>query len=202
MDANALNIDFALASRSVGDARGAPMGRRNFVLDPLATVYLGRVRFVDGDYDAGGAYWGAAGGSLFCATDVAARVQIFVRSPDWKEAKRYLHKDYPSLHVVPAAPPDDRVWWTTGSGYVALEIGVKDAKACAHSGDCSLDVEALSKEPYIARQLAELRFHEVRDTLRDTGGWALDELDDHAQNLQRLLWIACCDISEDPEAYQ
>lgn len=76
---------------------GAPMGRRSYCDEPTAKVSLFRVRFVDGDYDDGGAYWGG-NSRLYCArTTDGESVQLFVRVADREIAKRDLLARYPSL---------------------------------------------------------------------------------------------------------
>lgn len=49
---------------------GAPMGRSEILNDFSGKVRCFRVRFVDGDYDDGGAYWGRGNRyiALYCAT--------------------------------------------------------------------------------------------------------------------------------------
>jgi hypothetical protein len=32
--------------------------------------------------------------------------------------------------------------------------------------------------------------------LKATGAWDLNDLEDHGQNLERLLWLICCDLRE------
>jgi len=32
--------------------------------------------------------------------------------------------------------------------------------------------------------------------LKSTGGWSLDELQDHDDNIDRLIWISCLDCQE------
>ena len=88
------------------------------------------------------------------------------------------------------------LWFTTGSGKIELKISLSDAKSASHQGQCDADVLALSKVPYIAEQLAQIDPQTLRDELREHGAWDSDELADHDQNLQRLLWIACGDIVE------
>lgn len=64
---------------------GAQMGRKNVVGEP-GRLYLQRLNFIDGDYDAGGAYWG--GGSIYCAFN--DNTMFFVRAKNRKEAKSKL----------------------------------------------------------------------------------------------------------------
>lgn len=87
-------------------------------------------------------------------------------------------------------------WWSTGSGRIELRIPRTQADAASHPGPCDADVLALSKHPAIARQLAALDPALVATELNEYGTWEPDELADHEQNLQRLLWIAAGDISE------
>ena len=53
---------------------------------------------------------------------------------------------------------------------------------------------ALSKESHIAAQLAEINPVILVDVLREYGAWDDEELADHEQNLQRLLWSLAGDI--------
>lgn len=74
---------------NVSSQYGAPMGRRSDKPSDLngRKVKLQRVRFVDGDYDAGGAYWGG-GTPLFCAWD--DEFTVYLRANSREEAKRNL----------------------------------------------------------------------------------------------------------------
>jgi folate-binding Fe-S cluster repair protein YgfZ len=73
---------------------------------------------------------------------------------------------------------------------------VEQAESASHQGQCDEDVRALSLEPGIAAQLSAVDPETLRSELREYGAWDDVELSDHPQNLQRLLWIAACDISE------
>ncbi len=53
--------------RNVSNKFGAPMGRRSDEIPAGARVQLAKVPMVDGDYDAGGAYWGGGTVPLWCA---------------------------------------------------------------------------------------------------------------------------------------
>jgi len=88
-------------------------------------------------------------------------------------------------------------WWSESLGRIELQIKPEDAEACSHSGQCDDDVDALRKEPYIREQLDRLSPALVAECLREYGAWDAEELADHESNLDRLLWCACCDISEE-----
>lgn len=86
--------------------------------------------------------------------------------------------------------------WSTGSGRIELQITKAQAANASHQGRCDDDVKALSEAPAIRRQLAKLTPELVRAELKEYGAWDEAELSDHAQNLQRLLWLACGDIKD------
>ena len=66
-----------------------------------------------------------------------------------------------------------------------------------HSGAMDDDIAALAKVPGISRQLKKLDPEQVRAELAEYGAWNEEELQDHAQNLQRVLWCGVCDIWEE-----
>lgn len=90
--------------------RGAQMGRSNSFpdkFDPQAAtpkLRLYRLRWVDGDYDEAGAYWGNSGGTSIFRAVVAlpcpaqhyfGHVEIFVRSADRQAAKEAVREIIP-----------------------------------------------------------------------------------------------------------
>lgn len=77
-----------------------------------------------------------------------------------------------------------------------LQMTLAQARSASHQGQCDDDVLALSRVPTIARQLLKLSPDSVRRELSEYGAWSDDELSDHNENLQRILWIAACDINE------
>ena len=97
-----INKILALPAHRASTARGADMGRRNVIpgkehwpggpcepgcVDP-GRLHLQRLRFVDGDYDTGGAYWG--GGTpakLYCAFFEYVPLQVYVRATNRTEAR-------------------------------------------------------------------------------------------------------------------
>ena len=81
--------------REVSSKYGAPMGRREIHLDPAAKVRIFRVRFVSGDYDVGGAYWGGGGTPLYAA--IGDDFQSFIRAKNRKDAVVGLTKRFPDL---------------------------------------------------------------------------------------------------------
>ena len=80
---------------------GSPMGRRNSIPDDINTagkLYLERLKWVDGDYDKGGAYWGQNGcNHVYRASGESEteQVEIFVRAITRNEAKELVKEHFP-----------------------------------------------------------------------------------------------------------
>ena len=87
------------------------------------------------------------------------------------------------------------MYWEGNYG-ICLNITKREAEMCSHSGQCDADVEALRKEPRIARQIKNIDPEKLRKELTEYGTWDEEELKDHDQNISRMLWIACGDIAE------
>jgi len=88
------------------------------------------------------------------------------------------------------------MYWTSSDGLIELNITKSQARMCSHSGPCDDDVERLSKLPAIARQLRKIKVDLLVGELEEYGAWDGEELKDHEQNLRRLLWLACGNITE------
>ncbi len=74
---------------------GADMGRRDLHSDGFSgKLQLQRVCLVDGDYDNGGAYWGA-GRPLYVAQSANLEVRMFMRADSREDAKARIRARYP-----------------------------------------------------------------------------------------------------------
>jgi len=87
------------------------------------------------------------------------------------------------------------MFYTSGSGRIELKMTLEQAQSVSHSGQCDLDVKDLSRVPSIKRQLDKLDAATLANELKEYGAWDASELAD-SQNLQRILWLAGCDIAE------
>lgn len=87
----------------VGSARGAPTGRPcvHGDYDAALKLVVHHLPFVDGAYDAGGAYWGA-GEPLWRAVEVEGDVEFFFRAKDRWEALEHVREMYPNVEIVDA----------------------------------------------------------------------------------------------------
>lgn len=86
--------------------------------------------------------------------------------------------------------------YTTGSGKIEIEITKKQALKGYHSGQCDQDIAELRRVPVIKRQLAKIDKSVLIDELRHWCAWTDEELQNHEENLDRFLWLACADIVE------
>lgn len=83
---------------------GAQMGRINRLDGGFQDLYLQRLKWVDHDYDTGGAYWGNNGVPMWCAFDGKGTF-IFVRAKTRKEAAELADE---SCHEEPTFINDPR----------------------------------------------------------------------------------------------
>ena len=95
-----MDINAKLKASNASSVRGADMGRRDWGLiehhERPMMMYLQRVRFIDGDYDLGGAYWGGGGDPLFCAWAEDDEARVFVRAKDRGAAKLEVKRYFPN----------------------------------------------------------------------------------------------------------
>lgn len=89
-----------------------------------------------------------------------------------------------------------KLWFTSNSGRIEFHMTLEQAESGSHQGSCDSDIKELSRVPEIATQLESIAPELVASELKEYGAWDAEELQDHKQNLQRLLWIACSDIAE------
>lgn len=87
-------------------------------------------------------------------------------------------------------------YWSSGCGRIELQLDLDDAAQGSHPGPCDADIAELRAVPYIAEQLAALDPALVSDILREYGAWDDAERAIHQDNLDRLLWIACGDLTD------
>lgn len=81
-----------------------------------------------------------------------------------------------------------------------IDLTKDQAASASHPGDCDADVKALLRDPRVRRQLERIvksmGNDAIRDELKRWGAWTDAELRDIADNFQRIVWLAACDITE------
>lgn len=81
---------------------GSQMGRRNFLPQDLNTpikLEVQRLKWVDGDYDEGGAYWGGGNGDtifFFHGEDSEEQIELYVRAKSMKQATEKMKEILPN----------------------------------------------------------------------------------------------------------
>ena len=92
--------------------------------------------------------------------------------------------------------------WFGSSGRFSLTFPtLEDAQYCAHQGDCLPEDQETVGLDWMASQLENIDPDVLRSELSEYGAWGSDELVDHADNLERIVWLAANDVAEDPDTY-
>jgi len=78
-----------------------------------------------------------------------------------------------------------------------IELPLDVVNDCSHSGDCTQDVKDCLELPEIKEQFSEIDKEQLKKELYDYGAWSDEELNDHDDNLMRILWIASSNIQEE-----
>lgn len=92
---------YKLTLENGASARGAQMGRTDTMPEDAQSaplLHVQRVRFVEGGYDFGGAYWGSPD-NLYCAEtddDQPEYVRLFVRAGSARDARTKIQKRLPN----------------------------------------------------------------------------------------------------------
>ena len=80
---------------------------------------------------------------------------------------------------------------------VLIEITMKQAEMVPLSGSAEFGVALLRQEQDIKAQLDKIEPKLLAECLSEYGSWDEKDLQDHNKNIDRLLWIAACDIQEE-----
>ena len=193
---------------NVSSRYGAPMGRQDTPGDtsqPIAFTLI-QLQWEDGDYDTGGAYWGGGDGHIYhaIANQDDETVELFRRAASFSEAEAKIRAEYPlaTFDRQEQTSNEPPLWFSSSSGRIELRMTLTQAESMSHRSQCDADVNASRECPSLAAQLAAIDPAVLRAELKEHGAWDADELSDHNANLDRILWIAACDIRENVEVEQ
>jgi hypothetical protein len=89
------------------------------------------------------------------------------------------------------------MWYYTGTYSIPLRLTLEQARSVSHQGQCDADVRELCKVRQIRSQLRKIDPAKLASELREYGAWDAEELSNHEVNLERLVWLAGCDIREE-----
>jgi len=79
----------------------------------------------------------------------------------------------------------------------SIELSIDVITACSHAGDCSKDIQRCLLLPEIKLELSEIDTVSLRKELYQYGIWEPEELQNHEDNLSRILWIAADKIKDE-----
>ena len=82
------------------------------------------------------------------------------------------------------------------TGWDTVTLTMDQAESCSHAGPCDGDVAALI--PCVEIKLSP---DDLKSVLSEYGAWDDEQLADDDDNRERMLWLAACDIAENPALY-
>lgn len=85
--------------------------------------------------------------------------------------------------------------------YFEIELPEDVVRVCNHSGPCDADVENSRMLPEVTAELNKLDPEKLKNELREYGAWDAEELSNHDENLNRILWIAAGDVQDNNEEW-
>ena len=74
-----------------------------------------------------------------------------------------------------------------------IEMTMEQAESVSGSGDAHEAIIYLMEDPDIAKQLAEIDPEDLKKELAEWSDW---DVEDHEENLERILWIAGTNITD------
>ncbi|GAB6119630.1 hypothetical protein [Dysgonomonas termitidis] len=77
-----------------------------------------------------------------------------------------------------------------------IDIPDKLAEWTDHPGDCYKDLARLMQIDEVRDELGKIDAENLKLELKEYGAWTDEELNNHNDNLVRILWITCCNINE------
>lgn len=82
-----------------------------------------------------------------------------------------------------------------------IKLPIYVVNACSHSGQCDSDIEVCRMLPYVKKQLDVIDPIKLAKELNEYGAWDDTELSNHNLNIDRILWIAANNISDEIYSY-
>lgn len=93
-----------------------------------------------------------------------------------------------------------KLYACTSSGRIELGLTLEQAQSVAHQSQCDADLKELSKLPSVRKQIAKWKPATLAGELREYGAWEPADLQNHDENVQRMLWLLAGDIVENRDA--
>jgi hypothetical protein len=101
-----------------------------------------------------------------------------------------------SYHFVDYTQSNEAYFNFIGS----IQLSEDDIQSVPNSGPADEAIKALRLKPEIIEELREIDPLKLIEELKEYGAWDDEELSNHDDNLDRILWCAVNDIKEDKSA--
>lgn len=69
--------------------------------------------------------------------------------------------------------------------------------SCPQSGSCDNAIAEFREDDEVAEELSKIDAEKLKTELKEYGAWTDEELEDHNENLDRILWIAIFNIIDE-----
>jgi len=97
-------------------------------------------------------------------------------------------------------------WWSSDCGRLEIEMPIDWAEKAWFAGSkdagmnsCYEEILIISQKESIIDYTSAWNRNILSEVLSKRGTWAVLDLEDHKQNIQRMLWIICCELHEQEE---
>lgn len=88
--------------------------------------------------------------------------------------------------------------YTTAFNHISeISLSIQVVNKCSHSGPCDNDVKECMELPEVKEEISGINHYCLREELKEYGCWEWSELQDHKTNLERILWLAACNIKDE-----
>src|SRR5215216_6469948 len=79
----------------------------------------------------------------------------------------------------------------------SIEVPAWTIEHFPQSGNCDSFIKEFIEIPEIKEELSEIDPENLKTELKEYGAWTNEQLEDHQENLERILWITYCNIIEE-----
>lgn len=90
----------------------------------------------------------------------------------------------------------DKRWYSSSCGRIELTMSLEQAESVSGSGEQTGNVQALLKQQNIIDQTKNIDNNVLYEIILEIFYDSDDDLNDHESNIERLIWLAGCDITE------
>jgi hypothetical protein len=78
----------------------------------------------------------------------------------------------------------------------SIELPIEIIEMCPLQGSADNAIAHMRTLPEVIKELEGIEPEKLKKELKEYGAWDDNELSNHDNNLDRILWLACSDIQE------